>query len=85
MQGGPHGAQIRAKVDDVGHQQEQDNAQQKRTGVMAADIGGDTPPGHAANLRGHFLNDDHQGKAEDKCPSQAIAKFRPDLTVRANA
>jgi len=48
---------------------------------MALEVAGDSGARDAADLRSDFLDDDHQRKAENEGPGEAIAELGADLAV----
>lgn len=80
-----HRAQVGAKVDHVGDEQQAYREPQQRLGVVPAQIGGDPPARNSADLGGDALDYEQQREAEDECPRQRVAELSSDLTVRANA
>ena len=52
---------------------------------MPLHIPGDANTGDAADVSRDFLNDDHQRKAENECPGEAVAELGTDLAMGADA
>ncbi len=85
LQGGAHGAQVRAEVDDVGHYQQGDQGIEHRHRVVLLEVAGDAPAGDTADAGADLLDGAHQGPAEQQGPAHLIAELGAGLAVGGDA
>ncbi len=82
---GPHGAQVGAEVDGVGHHQEEDQDIEHGSRVVLADDARDAVAGHPADARADLLDRAHQRPAKHQHPAQAKAELCARLGIGGDA
>jgi hypothetical protein len=80
-----HRAEIGAQVDQIGGQQQQDDAPRQPRRVVPAQIAGDAEAGDATDPRANLLDRCHQRVAEHQRPGQAVPELRADLRIGGDA
>lgn len=76
-----HGAEVRAQVDNVRHDQQDDDGTQKPCRVVTPQVLGDALAGDAADAGADRLDHRHQREAEQHGPGEAIAELGAHLAV----
>ena len=80
-----HGAKVRAEIDHVGDEQQQDDAMQKPWRIMSTQVAGDADTRDASDPCADVLNDNHEGQAEKHDPGKTVAELGSHLTVGCDA
>ena len=81
---GPHGADIGAEIEDIGHQHQPDQRIEQWPRIIPAQIAGNAQSGDAADARADLLDPCHQGIGEQQRPGEPIAELRAGLGIRGN-